>query len=61
MATKIQTFPAEHISIEVKFLTTTMGVLTTGSAHARPSARPHIDMSGNIIFMQNLLNKQDED
>ena len=27
---------------------TTMGVLATGSAHARPSARPPIDMSGTF-------------
>ena len=32
----------------LKFPLTPMGVLTTRSAHARPSARPPIDMSGNF-------------
>ena len=31
-----------------KFLLTPMGVLAPGSAHARPSAWPPIDMSGNF-------------
>ena len=33
---------------EVEFPLAPMGVLAPGSAHARPSARPHIDTSGNI-------------
>ena len=31
-----------------KFLLALMGVLAPGSAHARPSARPPIDTSGNL-------------
>ena len=31
-----------------EFPLTAMGVLAPGSAHARPSARPPIDMSGNF-------------
>ena len=31
-----------------KFPLTTMGVLAPGSAHARPSAQPPIDVSGNF-------------
>ena len=31
-----------------KFLLVPMGVLAPGSAHARPSARPPIDTSGNF-------------
>ena len=33
---------------EVEFPLTPMGVLAPGSAHARPSAQPPIDMSGNF-------------
>ena len=35
-------------SLLEKFLPTPMGVLATGSGHARPSARPPIYMSGNF-------------
>ena len=31
-----------------EFLLTAMGVLAPGSAHAKPSARPPIEMSGNF-------------
>ena len=33
---------------KIKFPLTPMGVLAPGSAHARPSAQPPIDMSGNF-------------
>ena len=36
------------ISEYTKFPLAPMGVLTPGSAHARPSAQPPIDMSGNF-------------
>jgi hypothetical protein len=34
----------------LKFPLTPMGVLATRSAHARPPARPPIDMSGNFLI-----------
>ena len=34
--------------VKVKFQLTPMGVLAPGSTHARPSARPLIDVSGNF-------------
>ena len=34
--------------IQYKFPLTPMGVLAPGSAHARPSAQPPIDVSGNF-------------
>ena len=38
-----------HILIQqIKFPLAAMGVLATGSAHARPSALPPIDTSGNV-------------
>ena len=43
-----------HLRIEIRhgciweFLLTPMGVLAPGSAHARPSAQPPIDVSGNF-------------
>ena len=35
-------------SEDIKFPLVPMGVLAPGSAHARPSAQPPIDMSGNF-------------
>ena len=37
-----------HNTLGPKFPLTPMGVLAPGSAHARPSAQPPIDVSGNF-------------
>ena len=38
----------EYVNIMIKFTQAPMGVLAPGSAHARPSAQPPIDTSGNF-------------
>ena len=38
----------EYVNIMIKFTLAPMGVLAPGSAHARPSAQPPIDTSGNF-------------
>ena len=38
----------EFMKMNSKFPLTPMGVLAPGSAHARPSAQPPIDVSGNF-------------
>ena len=43
----------ENIKTTSEFSLTPMGVLAPGSAHARPSAQPPIDMSG--IFRHTFL------
>ena len=42
------TVDLDHAEIQEKFPLAPLGVLAPGSAHARPSARPPIDTSGNF-------------